>query len=53
MKICVSICVHACKWLQRPKQNVTSLGLRDIDGYKLAEVGAEKSMQSYTLTTIE
>lgn len=53
MKICVSLCAHACKWLQRPKENVRSLGLRDIDGYELSEVGAEKSMQSYALTTIE
>lgn len=53
MKICVSICAHACKWLLRPKQNVRSLGMRYIDGYEPSVVGAEKSMQSYALTTIE
>lgn len=51
--MCVYICVGACRWLQRPKQNVRSLGFRAIDGCEPSEVGAENSMQTYALTTIE
>lgn len=52
--MCVYICVGACRWLQRSKQNVRPLAFRDVDGCKpQSEVGAENSFQSYSLTIIE